>query len=169
MVRLFSKLRTSICYLEALQESEWGLAEGRGYEPKGIDCSWVQIGRLKILYIYTIRQGTTKFSTDWPMRGDTWLYWSALGWRLTIDWACFGSSWWSPLWRIRSIIASLREWSGLSRVAKNKGLLALWGGPFVLKSVRGNLYYIIIKNKFSALKYSGWGSIFMKSQVWNSD
>ena len=40
---------------------------------------------------------------------------------------------------------------------ENKGLFAFWGGPFVLKSVRGEL--------FSALKYSGWGSIFMKSQV----
>lgn len=43
--------------------------------------------------------------------------------------------------------------------AKNKGLFALWGGPFVLKSVRGEF--------FSALKSSGWGSIFMKSQVLN--
>lgn len=39
---------------------------------------------------------------------------------------------------------------------KKKGLFALWGGPFVLQSVRGEL--------FSALKYSGWGSIFMKAR-----
>lgn len=40
---------------------------------------------------------------------------------------------------------------------REKGLFAFWGGPFVLKSVRGEF--------FSALKSSGWGSIFMKSQV----
>ena len=40
---------------------------------------------------------------------------------------------------------------------EKQGTIRFWGGPFVLQSVRGEL--------FSALKSSGWDSIFMKSRV----
>jgi len=46
---------------------------------------------------------------------------------------------------------------GDTREKERTILFAFLGGPFVLQSVRGEL--------FSALKYSGCGSIFMKSQV----
>lgn len=46
---------------------------------------------------------------------------------------------------------------GDTREKQRTLFFAFWGGPFVLKSVRREL--------FSALKSSGSGSIFMKSQV----